>query len=340
LSIRCERFRAEHLEALQRLAQRAFPERPNTPEFLRWRYLDLPEQFGELAFEGADCVAMCWGFVRPYLLGSRKARVIEIQDWYCLPEHRGQGTGVALLRRAMEGDDPTLTFGGSEHTVAIVAKLHWTHLGDAHHFALPLSARVLPPRRRLGSLGRSLDAAVQWWFKPASRSPKGGEVVWGPLGSDPPHPDPSGDPAAAPLISSQMARWLAAGETFCGRYFVHRFLVDGKERGWSLARIVDTERQRIGVILRAHMWEPAPDVEEWILAELLRWFAGQGVDAVRLTVASAEPAAAVRRLRFFYRGSSPIHSYQQGKTVSFPRVAVGYDVSDKLLLPLAEGARR
>jgi len=76
---------------------------PAPRAFYRWRYLECPDQRALLAVRNGECVAMLCAFARDYLIDGTRVECLETFDWYCLPEFRGSGLGVRIMRTLMEG---------------------------------------------------------------------------------------------------------------------------------------------------------------------------------------------------------------------------------------------
>jgi hypothetical protein len=52
---------------------------------------------------------------RPYRFGDERVDVLEVFDWYCLPELRNSGLGVRVMQALMK-EGPCLLVGGSPDT--------------------------------------------------------------------------------------------------------------------------------------------------------------------------------------------------------------------------------
>ena len=117
--------------------------RPVPDSFYEWLFTEAPDLIGLLSFDRDTCIAMNWAFRRRYRIGNACRVFLETFDWYCMPEYRGSGTGVALMREFMNMRLPITAVGGSSDTLKLLPRLKWKRVADVAMFQLPLRGSLL-----------------------------------------------------------------------------------------------------------------------------------------------------------------------------------------------------
>src|SRR5438477_6189454 len=94
-------FELRHLPAVRLFSQKNW-RRPRHDAYFDWRYIEAaPFSRLFLALREEACVGMLFALRKRYRIGGREARCLEVFDWHSLPEVRGSGVGVRLMRAMM-----------------------------------------------------------------------------------------------------------------------------------------------------------------------------------------------------------------------------------------------
>jgi hypothetical protein len=282
---------------------------------IRWRYYERPSGGGTwLACNDDQCVAMLDSFVRPYLLDGRPIRVREGGDWYCLPKYRPLGLGIRLMHKLMGCDEPMLSIGGSDATLAMLPRLRWTRLPDVQKFVLPIKARGLA-----GALLRSRWPAGEVYAKaipgfiplrlprraPAPPFGVGRVTEWRP-GTPVVLPVPR-DQGLVQLLDEADQEWMAHMPPGVARPIGLVFHLDDTPVGLSLSQIEPAIAGFDGCIVHLQIAHPGQVVADWIVAETASRLASRDVGMIRCLASSPKKIAALRKAGFVAR--EPLPSY-------------------------------
>ena len=293
-----------------------------------------------------ECVAMVWFFVRSYQMGHQRREILELMDWATLPEVRGLGLGIRLLRTKMDQPEPILNVGGSADTHKYLPQLGWKPLGSVPQFLLPLQASpgllYLKERANLNLtfLSPALDAIYRYtagiWFKPAAGlvdpeirveqvSAPGDELLHL-------YAEEKGD-RTTPLPHVQNLRWLMKAPAAMGRYSLLYFRTGIKLRGWSLSRVCATRLGKVGQIIDFY----APPSEESILPTVVggtvRALAAHAPGSICVGATLPSYQAAFRRNHFIHRSNWPIFYWSPDATGPTEPIVLSNQTSDLSLLP-------
>ncbi len=172
----------ECADLLLEFAKNMFQSRPNTPEFLKWRYLDCPNQRGFLAIENGTVVAMLGEFSKTYRYGLRDFPCRELIEWVLCPSRRGSGIGSKLIQHTMAKPETRIAIGGSSISRRLFRKNHFKEQ-QATRFVLPLgsAAGAQYLTRRFNTpqlLARGLSTVAGLYFRPRNiKQPPNWSVV-------------------------------------------------------------------------------------------------------------------------------------------------------------------
>src|SRR5688572_22850769 len=244
-------FRPDLLDVVARFSAEVW-QRPRSPGFLRWRYLEHPHHHAVLALRGGHCLAMVSSFRRPYRIGERTVLVSDSFDWYCLPELRRAGLGVRVLQRLMQDPEPVIVTGGSADTRELLPRMRFQIPAIVQRYGLMLGAEraadALARRTRLPrAVGRLAFALSRPLLAPRVRGAPENARVEEParLGEEALAIDPrAGRRGTAPVWTPEYLAWLAAGSPAFGRYLPLCFRVGDALVGWALLRIHESAGRR------------------------------------------------------------------------------------------------
>lgn len=340
MSLRIVALEPEHLAAVARFSERTW-ERPRTPEFARWRYVDPPGHRAFLALLGNECLAMLSVFSRPYRLGPESITCLETADWYCLPELRLSGLGIRLMRRAMEEPHPIVAVGGSADTLRLLPRLGWQCIGEATVFVLRLDGAMadLGFARRGGAtaLVRGLWAglATGWLGLPRVPVPPGCEAVLvespGPgLEALYSGPIPWG---MVPLPVRDQLAWLGRGCRGSRRLATIYFRREGKLIGWSLLRLDAAGGGLEARLLDLFTPEADPKLCAWMVAAAIGHASAAGAASITAQASCPILQDALRRSRFVEKSRWPIHVWRLRSPLPSGPLHFCLNTGDAALLP-------
>jgi hypothetical protein len=339
----------EHLAAVRRFAEKVW-QRPRSDAYYRWRYEEPSAfQLGYLALRDGECLAMECAFRRPYRTGERTLDVLEVFDWYTLPELRGSGLGMRVMQALMREPHPLMLVGGSADTQALLPRLGWRHVATSSRWVLALGVErtreALQRRLRIPPAAAPLARAAAWaavhrpGVQPRRRAaPRGGRVfaVAG-AGDDLQKlyraPTRYG---TLPLWSDAQLRWLTGGFPALGHYVPLYFAVGERVVGFALLRAYPTEHGCDVEILDLYAPEPDASLYAWMVSEVALRGAGfaPGVVATSTTCPLVEQA--LRRNRFVRTSAVPVQFSLPGGAELPGPILIGSNTSDVPFNPLAE----
>jgi len=268
-------FGPELLPAVRGFCERYWS-RPRSAAYYEWRYL-RPQPFGRmfLAAHEGECLGMLYALLKRYRVGGQPTACLEVFDWHSLPELRGSGLGIRLMRAMMRQPEPVISVGGTADVMGTLPLMGWGRIGVARRYELPVSADLLAARlqrllRLPAALSRSgLGALSAAYYLPRRRqAPAGGRVAAaGPPGEEVQRlyegetgygllqePDP------------RLHQWLNEGE-WSGRYRYLAFHLDGRLRGWAMTRTFLTERGPESAIVELFAPRPELALYTWMVSE-------------------------------------------------------------------------
>jgi hypothetical protein len=268
-------FAPELLPAVRGFSERYWS-RPRTDAYYHWRYLQ-PQPFSRmlLAVQDDDCLGMLFALRKPYRLGGKPTACLEVFDWHCLPELRGSGIGIRLMRGMMRQPEPVISVGGTADVLGTLPLMGWKALGVARRYELPVSPDVLADRlrRRMGlaaTVTRDvLGGVLAGYYLPRRRRvPENGRVSEaGTVGEE--IRQLYGEETGYGCVQEpdpDVLRWVRDG-VWSGRYRFLTFMVGGKLRGWAMTRTYPTKQGLEASIVE--VFAPRPDVAlyTWMVSE-------------------------------------------------------------------------
>jgi len=337
-------LRPDLLPALRRFAERVWT-RPRSDAFYRWRYEELPLHRAWLAVRDGEVLAMECAFERPYRIGDAVEPVLEVFDWFCLPELRNAGLGIRVMQRLMQ-ERACLLVGGSDDTRGLLPRLKWQIVTEARRFALPLGVERLAGalRKRVGVPDAVARLGARALLARPGRSPRpravprGGRVVAvsgvgdeiqalyrGPLAY-----------AAVPLWPPALLRWLLDGHPAVG-HFVPLYFAEGERlRGWTLARIYGAPHGCDAEIVECFAPDPSPELYTWMVSETVVRVAGFRPGMVGACTPCPHLDRALRANGFLESGANPVQLWRPGQPPLAGPVLIGSNSGDTSLVPFAE----
>jgi hypothetical protein len=293
-----------------------------------------------------ECLAAESGFRHPYRVGDEIVDVVEVFDWYCLPELRNSGLGVRIMQRFMREPHPLLLVGGSADTQGLLPRLGWRIVARATRWSRTLGAdavaRSIERRLRVpGAVARALAPAALALAGRGGRrhtAPRDGRAIAvttlgpealrlqrGRIGH-----------GTLPLWTPELLRWLGTGFAGLGHFLPVYFALGAELRGFALLRIHPTESGCGAEILDLFSPTPEPDLYAWFVAELVRFAAGFGPGHVAATTTCPALAEALRRNGFAEATPNPVQLWWPGREGLPGPVAIASNTGDTPILPLVE----
>ncbi len=339
-------FAPEHIDMVAQFSQRYWS-RPRTESFYKWRYLD-PASFSRmfLAIRGRECVGMLFALRKRYLISGREVPCLEVFDWHSLPELKGTGVGIRLMRAMMRQPERLIAIGGTADVLSTLPAMGWQRIGVARRFELPLSGEFLAAglQRRTGVPAWAsrfvLDAFARTWFAPRIRARPGTGSVLAVSAEDSKleslyRVDSGYDVLQVP--EPNILGWLGGSSDFNGSIEYLFFAVRGVLRGWAVTRLYDTAQGREGAILDVFAPQPDRGLYSWMVAEAGRSLAGKAPRMIRARATCPVLMAALRANRYRETETDvPVHSWPTGLTET-SRLHLTLNHSDEPLRPYLRG---
>jgi hypothetical protein len=336
-------FTPELLPALVRFCERTW-RRPRTAAYYRWRYLESPLQRAWLVMREGECIGTLLAFARPYRCGSETVTFLEVHDWFALPELKGAGLGVRLIRHAMSQPEPVLMVGGSDDSRKLMPRLGYGEPATAQRWMLPVAGHVvgqaLQRRARLPAAiaGAAGELGVRAWFRaPRVRAPEAGRVV--PVGCP-------GDELAqlyagashygtVPLWPKEHLAWFLNGFAGVGHFVPLYFTVRDALRGWALGRVVSTKQGCEAALVTLFAPQPDAALYGWMVSAAVTALSAFRPNSIQASTTCPLLSAALGARRFLRVGNDPVWVAPKERELPGP-VAIGLDTGDTPLLPYPE----
>ena len=325
-------------EQLFDFVRKTFKGRPDSSQFLRWRYLECPNQRGFLAIQDGDGVAMLGAFSKTYRYQSQDFPCLEPNEWFYLPSLRGSGIiGLILMQHMLRLPGLKIAVGGSPDTRNLLPKLHWKEQ-HAIRFVLPLGSSVAAHflARRFGAphlLGRSVGVAASVYFRPREiKRPRNWSAIpVACIGSEVRSLYASPEEMVQ-LPDIAFVQWLSRGFPGTGHFTTLYFVESGRLRGWSLSRVFESDNGRIATILEIFGVGMNEHLYTWMISETV--MAVSGLSPSRIIALASEPdlKAAFRANRFLRAETVPVWIHQQ-EGMAVPTVRTSLLWGDECLRP-------
>jgi hypothetical protein len=260
-----------------------------------------------LALGGGECLATVFALRKRYLIAGQPVPCLEVFDWHCLPELKGTGVGIRVMRAMMRRPERVIAVGGTEDVLSALPVMGWQQFAVARAFELPTSGEFLSTglQRRTdipASAARlPLDLLARAWFTPRKRHASGtGRAV--PISIVDSETDKlyAGDSGYDVVQQPQpeVLRWLSCGYPGNGSFRFLAFTVADRLRGWALTRVYDTEYGPEGAILELFAPQPDLDLYTWIVSEAACSLSGSAPRVIRGRATCPVLQAAFRANRF------------------------------------------
>lgn len=346
MAIEIVRLTPELMPALRRFAERVW-QRPRSEAYYRWRY-GASAAFHPvwLALRDGECLAMEVAIRRPWRVGDQVQDILEVFDWYCLPELRNSGLGVRVMHALMKEPEPLLLVGGSEDTQGLLPRLKWQVLDRTHRLTLPLAAgrlsEALVRRRRVppavaGAVARAALARPGHRPRPR-RVPRGGRVVAVASVGDEVldlYRRP-GHYGTVPMWTPTLLDWLTHGFPSVGHFVPLCFERGGALVGFGLLRVYVAAQGCDAEIVECFAPEPDVDLYTWMVSEIATRAAAFGPGALGTQSTCPLLREALTRNHFVKTGENPVQLWWPGRVGLPTPLAVGASTNDNPLVPWAE----
>jgi hypothetical protein len=335
----------DRMPALRRFAERVWT-RPRSDAFYRWRYAALPLHRTWLALRDGEVLATECAFQRPYRIGDEPVDVLEVFDWFVLPELRNSGVGVRIQQHLMKLG-PCLLVGGSADTQALLPRLKFQIVAQAGRWVLPLGSDRLAGAiaKRVPALPPALAklaaraALARPGQKPRARAvPPGGRAIAvarvgdeiqrlyrGPL-----------DYAAVPLWPAALLEWMQGGHPSLGHFLPLYFARGETLVGWALVRIYATELGCDAELVECFAPRPDVDTYTWMVSEIATRVAAFDPGLLGACTACPLLGEALARNRFVQNSTNPVQLWWPGRTLPPGALAIGANSGDSSLVPFAQ----
>jgi len=336
---------AERLPALRRFAERVWT-RPKSDAFYRWRYQELPLHRTWLALRDGEVLAMECAFQRPYRVGDEVVEILEVFDWFCLPELRNAGLGVRVQQRLMK-ELPCLLVGGSPDTQGLLPRLQFRVVAQATRCVLPIGSQRLSRAiaQRVPALPAALAqlAARAALARPGQRPrprrvpPRGRAIAVAGVGDEIQalYRGPIGY-AALPLWPDALLRWMQGGHPSLGHFVPLYFAIGDELLGWSLARVYPTADGCDAELVECFAPRPSVDLYTWMVSETATRVAAFGPGLLGACSPCPLLVDALARNGFVRAGQNPVQLYWPGRELPPGSLLIGANSGDSSLVPFAE----
>ena len=330
--------------SLRRFAERVWT-RPRSDAYYRWRYESLPMHKAWVAVRDGEILAMEAALARPYRVGDEVVEILEVFDWFCLPELRRSGLGVRVMQRLMQ-EGPCLLVGGSEDTRGLLPRLRWDVVAEAPRFLLPLGAarvaaeiqRRVPVPNRLARAAARAALTITGRVPRPRHVPRGGRAIAVASCDDEVHALYRGAIAynALPLWPPALLRWLQHGFPALGHFVPLLFLVGEELCGFTLVRIHPTPAGCDAEVVECFAPRPDAELYTWMVSETATRVAGFGAGLLGACTACPLLAEALRQNGFMPAGVNPVQVWWPGHERLAGLLLIGGNSGDSSLVPFAQ----
>src|SRR5262245_1157689 len=337
-------FEHDHLPAVRAFSRLNW-RRPGSDAYFDWRYIRaMPFSRSFVALRGETCVGMLFALRKRYRIDGELTDCLEVFDWHSLPEVRGSGVGIRLMRAMMREPGWIVSVGGTDEVISALTLMGWTSIGSTQPYewvpdqALGNGDRASPGAPRPGGLMRARRSVVR---RDGHPGPAGGVVSRvATLGEETTdlyaahtgygmvqQPDP------------EVLAWITSS-AWNGRYDVHTFRVGARLRGWALTRVYDWGYGLDGDLV--DVFAPSGDVTgyRWMVAESLASLAGAHPRRIRARASCPALRAALMANGFVTLGpATPILVRPGARPSGGGPVHITMNHADGPLLPYETDAR-
>lgn len=287
-----------------------FPEKHG---FLSWLFRDSPNTKVLVAHNSGVWAGALGVFIRPYLVAGNFVECGETYAWAVLPERKGKGLGIKLMKEMASYGRPLVALGGSADTLSIMPRMGFNVIGAAPALNLPLSPRLFNSKSRgqkshnikmiLAKIGISLISPI---LRPRLSFNKDIQSI--------PITKLGKDVLDMPLKAGFQATydvqyfdWLTTGNPELGNYVPFRFLREGRLVGWAFTRISEeTPGQIVGRILEIKFSpDTKPHEHRAMVKAISLAFIGFGAIVLRAFSTCPDTIAALRYNKYMSKNSLP-----------------------------------
>ena len=335
------RFSPEFLPAIKRFSEEIWL-RPRSDAYYQWRYLQCPSQTGFLAMQEGECLAMIWGFARPYKVGGTRQNALEILDWYCRQDLRASGLGIKVMQMLMDIPEPLINVGGSADTLRLLPRLKWSSRTPMKRYLIPITGKALSVyiQKKLYipsiclQIPLSIAAKAIRLASPQPKIPNGQSVQVARVGPeilslyDRPH-----HPGIVPLPNLDFIRWLMNSPDAMGQYIAIYFFAGDRLCGWSFMRLYTTPAGKEARIIEAASNNDSPASYRWLISETLQVARAHNSDIVFAGASDLTVQKALAQNRFLFYSSIPVQVLSKDGFPDQIPVHVQNNTSDFALLP-------
>jgi hypothetical protein len=316
---------------------------PEVDNFLQWLFMDAPRSSVLVAHDGGKWLAVLGVFARTYLVNDTPLECAETYAWATLPECRGSGIGIRVMKAMMQRGQPLVALGGSADTIEFMPRLGFKTISVAPVLNLPLSARVLGHPG-----GISYSDGLKGWLA------KIGLTVFSPLFQ--PRPRHNKDPIRnIPVVAFdrrtldmptqpgfqatydvEFFEWLTEGYREMGTFLPFRFYRGSLQVGWAFTRISEEASGiTVGRILE-FKFAPQTNLRERLAMAraVCAALAGCNATIIRCATTCPDTNAALRQLHFISRTQIPAMVYLADISAIDETVRISSLRADGALLPL------
>jgi hypothetical protein len=339
-------FELRHLPAVRAFSRLNW-RRPESDAYFDWRYVRAqPFSRVFLALRGPTCVGMLFALRKRYRIDGEPTSTLEVFDWHSLPDVRGSGVGVRLMRAMMREPGWIVSVGGTEEVVSALTLMGWTTIGSTqpYEWVAPEAPAAdggnghPHAEARGGGLMRALSSAVR---REALKPPAGAVVSRVErLGDDVldlyashtgygmvQEPDPD------------VLAWIT-GSAWNGRYDVLTFRVGSQVRGWALTRLYDWGYGLDGDLIDCFARGDDAGAYRWMVGEALASLAEARPRRVRARASCPALRAALVANGFVTLGPpTPILVRAGERAIGSGPVHITMNHADGPLLPYETDAR-
>ena len=314
---------------------------PEDRGFLSWMFLNSPDTTVYVAHDAGRWLACLGVFNRTYLMGGEPVECGETYAWARLPQHRGGGLGVKVMKAIMERGRPLVALGGSADTLNYMPRMGFEVLGSGPALNLPLSPRLIDvepsfshmsgPKRLLVKVGLTMLAPL---LRPRART--GASLRNVPLSVlEQTTLSMAPERGLQAMYDEAFFQWLN-GYPEVGTFLPFRFMRDETLVGWAFARVSEEAPGYTAGRLLEFKFVPGTTAADHkaMLSAVCAAVAGLGAVIIRSLTTCPDTNRALRSLRFMSKMDLPAMVYPAGRKLATEPLRLNSLRADGALLPL------
>ncbi|MFA6180408.1 MAG: GNAT family N-acetyltransferase [Candidatus Methylopumilus sp.] len=315
---------------------------PEVDEFLPWLFKDAPNTTVLVAHDNGRWLAVLGVFRRIYLVDGAPVECGETYAWATLPDRRGSGLGIKVMKAMMEFGRPLVALGGSADTMEFMPRLGFETIGWAPVLNLPLSSRIIGHEGGIPSYGSIKDLIARvglTMLTPVLRprqSPHATVRNIPMVTLDQKTLDMPTLPGFQPAYTADLFTWLSLGWRQMGTFLPFHFERDRGLIGWAFARLSEeAPGMTVGRILE---FKFSPNTNRRDRSAMVRAvcaaLAGMNAMIIRCATTCPDTNIALRSLNFISRSQIPAMVYMADLSAIQEPVRIAPLRADGGLLPL------